>query len=557
MITVQDVRRIPLFANLPDPAADRVAANAADIRLRADEWFASEGEAASFFALLAGQFEVRKRYGTTSVQLAVREPGEYVGETPIMLGTVFFASAKTLAPSRLLRLEEQDFRWLLRNVPSVRAEILQTVSQRVQGVGEGTTAAQTLPIVLGGRFDERCHTLRDLLARNRVVFEWYDPATTPCTRLGDVSPEELPMLVLTDGTRLSCPVWREAAAGLGLQTEPRAAEYDVTIVGGGPAGLAAAVYGASEGLRTVLVEECATGGQAGTSSRIENYLGFPSGLSGDDLADRARTQAERLGAEIVVGRQAKRILSGTPFHEVVLEGDITVRSRAIVLATGVSYRSLQVPDIDRFLGAGVYYGAARSEAGTTAGRDIVLVGGGNSAGQAAMYFSGYARSVTILIRGGSLTTSMSRYLIDELATRDNVEVRTHGEIVGVEGGEHLEAIVVRDPRDGTRERQAVDAVFVFIGADALTDWLPDEVIRDERGYVCTGRDVRDLLEAHHRDWPNERDPYLLETSVPGIFAVGDVRHGSVKRVAAGVGEGSMAIAFVHTYLTSLQQGAPA
>jgi len=557
MITVQDVRRIPLFANLPDPAADRVAANAADIRVRADEWFASEGEAASFFAVLDGQFEVRKRYGTTVVQLAVRGPGEYVGETPIILGTVFFVSAKTLAPSRLLRLEAPDFRWLLRNVPSVREEVLQTAADRVQGVGEETTVAEALPIVLGGRFDERCHALRDLLARSRVVFEWYDPAVTPCTRLGDVAAAELPMLVLPDGTRLSCPVWRDAAAGLGLRTSPSAAEYDVTIVGGGPAGLAAAVYGASEGLRTLLIEEYATGGQAGTSSRIENYLGFPSGLSGDDLADRARTQAERLGAEIVVGRKVQDIVPGAPLHEIVLDGDVRVRSHAIVVATGVSYRSLHVPDIDRFLGAGVYYGAARSEASTTAGRDIVLVGGGNSAGQAAMHFSGYARSVTILIRGGSLTTSMSRYLIDELATRDNVEVHAYGEIVEVEGGEHLEAIVVRDPRDGSRQRQAVDAVFVFIGADALTDWLPGDVIRDERGYVCTGRDVRDLLEQQHRDWPNERDPYLLETSVPGIFAVGDVRHGSVKRVAAGVGEGSMAIAFVHTYLASLQQGAPA
>jgi thioredoxin reductase (NADPH) len=558
MITVQDVRRIPLFANLPDPAADRVAANAADIRMRADEWFASEGEAASFFAVLDGQFEVRKRYGTTVVQLAVRGPGEYVGETPIILGTVFFVSAKTLAPTRLLRLDAQDFRWLLRNVPSVREEVLRTAADRVQGVGEETTVAQTLPIVLGGRFDERCHALRDLLARSRVVFEWYDPAVTPCTRLGDVAAERLPMLVLPDGRQLSCPLWRDAAAGLGLRTEPSAAEYDVAIIGGGPAGLAAAVYGASEGLRTLLVEECATGGQAGTSSRIENYLGFPSGLSGDDLADRARTQAERLGAEIVVGRKVKQIVPGTPFHQIILEGDdAPVRAHAIVVATGVSYRSLQVPDIDRFSGVGVYYGAARSEANTTAGRDIVLVGGGNSAGQAAMFFSGYARSVTILIRGGSLTTSMSRYLIDELATRDNVEVHTYGEIVEVEGTEHLEAIVVRDPRDGSRERHPVDAVFVFIGADALTGWLPDEVIRDERGYVCTGRDVRDLLEQHHRDWPNVRDPYLLETSAPGIFAVGDVRHGSVKRVAAGVGEGSMAIAFVHTYLASLQQGAPA
>jgi thioredoxin reductase (NADPH) len=551
MITVDLVRRIPLFADLPDPAASRVATHAADLRLQPDDWFIGEGEAPAFFAVLDGRFEVVKRYGSATVQLAERGPGEYIGETPIMLGTSFFVAARTLEASRLLRLEPSEFHWLLRTIPSVREEIVHTMLQRVEGVGDGTTSAPAPPVVIAGRYDEAGHELRDFLARNRITFEWFDPGDPLC-RFGNPPPEELPLLILPDGQRLARARDRlTIARALGLQTEPRASEYDVTIVGGGPAGLAAAVYGASEGLRTLLVEHVATGGQAGTSSRIENYLGFPSGLSGDELADRARTQAERFGAEIVLGRQAKCIDPGTPLHCVRLDGDIYVHSHAIVLATGVSYRKLEVPDIERFFEAGVYYGAARNEASTTAGCDIVLVGGGNSAGQAAMFFSGYAKTVTILVRGASLAASMSQYLIDELARRDNIVVRTNGEIVAVGGAQHLETVDVRDRRDGSVERWNVDAIFVFIGADALTDWLPSEVVRDERGYVCTGRDVLDLLVDRQRPWPDGRDPYLLESSVPGIFAAGDVRHGSIKRVAAGVGEGSMAIAFVHQYLASL------
>jgi len=546
MITVELLRQIPLFAELPDDLASRVAANAADIRLQADEWFISEGESPAFYALLQGRFEVVKRYGAALTSLAVRGPGEYIGETPIMLGASFFVSARTLEPSRLMRLEAHEFRWLLRNAACVRDAILHIVLERVGGVQEQTTSAGAAPVVIGGRFDDACHQIRDFLARNRVAFEWYDPADPDCPKCTGVGPDDLPLVILPDGRRLVRPNLLQSAAELGLRTQPSATQYDVAIIGGGPAGLAAAVYGASEGLRTVLVERYATGGQAGTSSRIENYLGFPSGVSGDELADRARTQAE-----IVVGRAVKQVVSGTPFHRIELDGGFSLEAHALVVATGVSYRQLQVPDIERFLGAGVYYGAARAEARTTLGRDIVLVGGGNSAGQAAMFFSGYARNVTILVRGPSLSQSMSQYLIEEIGTRDNIAIRANGEIVAVEGGDHLNAIVVRDTRNGGTERWDVDAVFVFIGADAVSDWLPSEVIRDELGYVCSGRDVLDLLESEHRPWPHERDPYLLESSVPGIFVVGDVRHGSIKRVAAGVGEGSMSIAFVHTYLAGL------
>ncbi len=493
-----------------------------------------------------------KRYGTVMTRLAVRRTGDFIGETPIMLGTTFFVSARTLEPSRLLRLEAHDFRWLLTNVASVREKIVQTVMDRVEGVQEETTHAAAPPIVIGSRFDERSHEIRDFLSRNRVGFEWYDPGDPTCI-YPDARPDELPLIILPDGRRLSKPSLLEGARALGLRTEPSTEMYDVAIVGGGPAGLAAAVYGASEGLRTLLVEHYATGGQAGTSSRIENYLGFPSGLSGDELADRARLQAERFGVEIVVGRSAQRIVPGTSSHRLEIDGGYVVAAPAVVLAMGVSYRKLDVPDVDRFLGAGVYYGAARAEARTTLGCDIILVGGGNSAGQAAMFFSGYARSVTILIRGASLAKSMSQYLIDEIATRDNITVRANGEIIAVDGAVHLEAVVIRDARTGSTERRETDAVFIFIGADAITDWLPPQIIRDARGYICTGRDVLDLVESEHRFWEHGRTPYLLESSVPGVFAAGDVRHGSIKRVAAGVGEGSMSIAFVHEYLASLRE----
>jgi thioredoxin reductase (NADPH) len=326
------------------------------------------------------------------------------------------------------------------------------------------------------------------------------------------------------------------------------------IVGSGPAGLAAAVYGASEGLKTLAVERVACGGQAGTSSRIENYLGFPGGLSGDELSGRARQQALRFGAELLVARSVVSVEprsgnGGGAVHAIQLEDGSRVFAHAVILATGVQWRRLDVPGIDRFAGRGVYYGAAATEALSLRGRAVHLVGGGNSAGQAAMLFSSYADSVTMLVRGPSLAASMSQYLIDQLASKANVTIETETEVVSVDGADRLETIELETGADRKRERRASDALFVFIGARAETSWLPDHVIRDQWSYVCTGRDVMDLLRDQAAiNWPLERDPYLLETSVPGVFAVGDVRHGSIKRVASGVGEGSMAIAFVHQYL---------
>jgi thioredoxin reductase (NADPH) len=553
MITADDVRAIPLFAALEDDQAAFIAAAAADLHLHAGDWFASEGETPAFFALIDGRFEVVKRYGDDLRQLAVREPGEFMGEIPIVLGGPFIAGARTLEPSRLLRLEARDFRHVLNTARCVRDEIVAVIGRRIEGLEEEVANETPPPVVVGSSRDAGCHEIREFLARNRRAFEWFDPADgRACQAGGNVDPVDMPMVILAGGRRLVRPSLCELADAVGLRTKPEHDAYDVVVIGGGPAGLAAAVYGASEGLRTLLFDRLATGGQAGTSSRIENYLGFPSGLSGDELAARAEAQAERFGAEIVVARDVLRIDAGAPCHRVVFEastpsGSASIETHAIVLATGVSYRKLAVPDIERFLGAGVYYGAARTEARGMRGRNLILVGGGNSAGQAAMFFSNYAANVTLLIRGADLRASMSQYLIDQLATKENIAVRAHGEIVAVDGNDRLEGVTIRDGRNGETQREPIDAIFVFIGADAMTEWLPQDVVRDARGYVCTGRDVVDLV-GEHRPWPHDRDPYLLETSVPGIFAAGDVRHGSIKRVAAGVGEGSMSIAFVHEYL---------
>jgi thioredoxin reductase (NADPH) len=451
----------------------------------------------------------------------------------------------------------------------LNAEILKTMAQRVGRLQQ--LAIESPPVaatVIGHRLDLTCHNIRDFLARNRVAFTWLDVEDPSfADRLGaepslprpeDLADMTLPVIVLADGRRLESPSIREAADAIGLQTAPAFDTYDVVVVGGGPAGLAAAVYGASEGLRTLAVERVACGGQAGTSSRIENYLGFPAGLSGDELSGRARQQAVRFGAELLVARSVVGVETvaadvSNETHAITLEDGTRVGAKAIVLATGVQWRRLDVPGMERFAERGVYYGAAATEALGLRGCTVHLIGGGNSAGQAALLFSSYADSVTMLVRGRSLAASMSQYLIDQLAAKANVTIETETEVVGVDGGERLETIEVTRGLSGRRDRRRSDALFVFIGAHAETSWLPEDVIRDQWGYVCTGRDVVDLLrERAATSWPRERDPYLLETSVPGVFAAGDVRHGSIKRVASGVGEGSMAIAFVHQYLAEAE-----
>ena len=552
MITASMLRHVPLLADVPDTELAVLAGRAADIQLRTNDWLIHEGEVASFFIVISGGLDVYKTIGGGERRINHYGPGGYGGEIPILLGAPAIASLRASEPSRICRLDQADFRELIAACPLINAQLLQMMATRINGLQQLAIESPVATVtIIGHRFDIACHALRDFLTRNRVAFRWYDPRE-PEARIG-LSPapqpgETFPVVKFLDGSTLTTPTLREVAHKLGLQTSPSPGVYDVAIIGGGPAGLAAAVYGASEGLRTILIERDAPGGQAGTSSRIENFLGFPTGVSGDDLGARALAQARRFGVEILVARHAAAVSHDDEALAVVLDDGEQIAVRSIVLATGVTWRALEIPGADALVGRGVYYGAARTEALATSGRDIFLVGGGNSAGQAAMFFADYARKVTLLCRGHTLAASMSHYLIAQLETKANVEIRVRSQVVGVEGVDHLQAIVVEDRDSRERYRYETDALFVFIGADAETAWLPPALIRDARGYVCTGRDVLDLVRKHEGTWPVRRDPYLLETSIPGIFAAGDVRHGSIKRVASGVGEGSMAIAFVHQYL---------
>jgi thioredoxin reductase (NADPH) len=400
--------------------------------------------------------------------------------------------------------------------------------------------------VVGHRFSKESHDLRDFLARNRVPARWLDVERDGEARelLQVVGTQEdrLPVAVLEDGSVLERPSVMELAERLGVAGRPTQEHYDLVIVGGGPAGLAAAVYGASEGLRTVLVEREATGGQAGTSSRIENYLGFPSGLSGSDLARRGTDQARRLGAELLTIQDAVRLRAEGAGRLIDLSGGGTLSSSSVLVASGVSYRHHGAPGFAELTGSGIYYGAAMTEARSCTGQDVAIIGGANSAGQAAVYFSEHAASVTMLVRAGSLERSMSRYLIDQIAALANVTVRTQTTAVSAEGkGGHLSRLRLSDG-NGDESDLDVDACFVFIGASPRTDWLEGVVARDERGFILAGPD------AQADGWPLKRPPYVLETSVPGVFVAGDVRARSIKRVASAVGEGSMAVSLIHQYL---------
>ncbi|MFF3852912.1 FAD-dependent oxidoreductase [Micromonospora sp. NPDC002575] len=411
-------------------------------------------------------------------------------------------------------------------------------------------AATTEIRVVGHRWSAPSFAVRDFLARNLVPYRWLladEPEGGRLLTAAGVSAADVPLVVTADGKALMAPTETELAGLVGLNVVPAADFYDLVVVGGGPAGLGAAVYGASEGLRTVLVERRATGGQAGQSSRIENYLGFPDGVSGAQLTDRARRQALKFGAELLSAREVVGLAEGGSARLLRFDDGSTLAAHAVVLATGVSYRMLDAPGLAELTGRGVFYGSAATEAPSCVDQDVYIVGGANSAGQAAVYFSRYAARVHVLIRGGDLTASMSSYLIDQLDRIDRIAVHPHTEVVAGAGEEHLQRLTLRDTRTG--ERRDVDAswLFVFIGAEPRTEWLEGVVVRDERGYVVTGPD---LVAGGRRPpgWSLPRDPYHLESSLPGVFAAGDVRAASVKRVASAVGEGAMAVSLVHRYL---------
>jgi thioredoxin reductase (NADPH) len=402
--------------------------------------------------------------------------------------------------------------------------------------------------VIGHRFSKPAHDLRDFLARNRVPGRWLDierdGEARELLRVAGVSDAGLPVALLEDGSVLERPTVLELAERLGVANQPTTDHYDLVIVGGGPAGLAAAVYGASEGLSTVMVEREAPGGQAGTSSRIENYLGFPTGLSGSDLARRATDQARRLGAELLTVQDAVSLEVEGTGRLVRLSGGGALSANTVLIASGVSYRKLDTPGFDELTGAGIYYGAALSEARSCSEQRVVIIGAANSAGQAAVHFANFAAQVTMLVRGDSLAKSMSSYLIEQISALPNIEVRTDTQAISAAGeDDHLKSMTMRH-KDGSETVEDVDACFVFVGAAPRTAWLDTVVARDEHGFILAGAEVRGS------GWPLKRDPYLLETSVPGVFVAGDVRARSIKRVASAVGEGSMAVSLIHEYLAA-------
>jgi thioredoxin reductase (NADPH) len=576
MITLEDLPAVAAFAAVPPDDLARLAQAAGDMRLGAGDYAVHEGDERSLFVVLAGHIEVTKLVDGIERVIGHRAPGQVFGEVPITFGTPFQGSYRATEPSRAMHVSARQFHALAAAHPAVLTHVAALAAERIGGLkGIATAPPKARALMLAHPHDDTARQLRSFLGRNQISHDWVAPdAPDRATRWTGppLADDDLPALVCDDGTLLTRACTRDVAGHLGLQTQPRSSEYDTVIIGGGPAGLAAAVYGASEGLRTLVIEREAPGGQAETSSRIENYLGFPTGVSGDELARRALQQASRLGAQVMVTRTAVQIdPTGAGSKCITLDGGDTVRARSIILATGVSWRRLATPGFDRLLGKGVFYGASRSEAGTTQGQDIHLIGAGNSAGQAAMFFANHARSVTLVVRGDSLEKSMSHYLIEQLRGKPNIEVALRSEIHALHGDKQLTAIDLlhRGPITGTRtgtgtgtststitgtdtdtgtststvRRLDSGGVFVFIGADAETGWLPETIARDGRGYVCTGE-----AAARSGRWPLERDPYLLETTVPGIFACGDVRASPVKRVAAAVGEGSMAVAFVHQYL---------
>lgn len=407
--------------------------------------------------------------------------------------------------------------------------------------------------VVGNRWSERSYETRMFLARNHVDYQWLELESDPeAERLRQLfgGGDDLPLVVLPDGSVLRGAPISEVGAALGLRTQAAASLYDVVVVGAGPAGLAAAVYGSSEGLLTAVIERDAPGGQAGQSARIENYLGFPSGLSGSDLAHRAAVQAQRLGAEMVLARQVEGLERRGAIHAVRFDDGSEIEARAVLVATGVSYRLLAADGLAEHTGRGVFYGASASDARSTAGDDVYVVGAANSAGQAALHLAGYARRVVMVVRGTSLDDSMSQYLKERVLAHESIEVRFNAEVVRGGGTGHLEWLDIADRASGTEERVAANWLYIFIGALPRTEWLGDAVARDDRGFVLTGADVAALSGDGPR-WPLARTPLPLETSVPGVFAAGDVRRSSMKRVASAVGEGASAISNIHAYLETV------
>jgi thioredoxin reductase (NADPH) len=542
VITADELTAIPLFSDLTADQLDFLVRSVEDIWLLPGEFAAHEDDDRAFFVVVEGLIELTKNINGVERVIGPRLPGEVIGEVPMLLSTNLPASVKAAIATRILKLDVKTFFGLATMAPQVAATVGRLAKGRIEGLKEiAAEIAKPDMTVIGPLVDPRVHHLRTFLNRNNITFETVNSNHTTGAGHTDGG-EPFPVVELADGRRLVAPTLREVAVAGGLQVTPDHHDYDVVIIGGGPTGLTAAVNGAAEGLRTLVVERFAPGGQAGTSTRIENYTGFPFGVSGDELASKALRQARRLGAEIVVTRTVESVdaLAGS----LTLDGGARLHTKTMILTSGVEWRQLPLASIDHFVGNGVYYGAARSDSGLAQGTDVFIIGAGNSAGQAAIFFSRHSRSVTLIVRRESLAASMSQYLIEQIGSNPRITVETESEVVALHGEDYLEAIDISDRRSQMVTQRAATVLFVMIGADAETSWLPQQVARDVNGYVLTGPHARDTAQ-----WAAQRDPFELETTSPGIFAAGDVRSGSVKRVAAGVGEGGMAIAFVHQFLS--------
>lgn len=544
MITAAELAQIPVFAGLEESERQRFAQKAADIRLETGDWLIREGEEPRFFVVLEGLLQTVKDIVGQRRDLTQVKAGEFFGEIPVLLGSANLVSVQAVSQCRLARFDRQQLQELIQN-PTSGAAIFRTMADRFSAVEQYVKDTPSSRVLLvGSQYDADCRGIRSFLSAIRVQYDWVDSELEPGRASSFIPAGRDGVAVVVDGAKsLLNPGVRGVAEALGLQTTPKDDHYDVVIVGAGPAGMAAGVYGASEGLKVLIVERSAAGGQAGTSSRIENYLGFPSGISGDELTERALKQARHFGSDIAVTRSAEALLTTDKGYCVQLDGGERIWTRAVLLSTGVDWHRMDVPGLEPLLGRGVLYGASREEANSISGKRVFLVGGGNSAGQAAVYFSNYAAEVIMLVRGAGLALNMSQYLITEIAGKNNIRIEALTEVTGVHGEEHLEQIVTTtrksDGSQASTTREA-DALFLMIGATANTSWLPETLERDAKGYICTGRDLT--------GWSLDREPFPLETSLPGVFCAGDVRHGSIKRVASGVGEGSMSITFIHQYL---------
>jgi thioredoxin reductase (NADPH) len=543
-----DAERHVAFPRLDDADIAALTTIGTRRRLRDGELLFEAGGRGGFFVVLAGAVEIVDRSGDEPRTVTVHRPGEFTGDIDILSRRRPVVSAVARGDTEVLYIPSTDIRRIITERPALGETVLRAfITRRASLVESGFQGLR----VIGSERSRQAFLIREFLARNQVPFTWIGVEAEPAVgellgRLG-LTPNDLPVAAFGTRSLLRNPSIRVLAEALGLKRPLDGRAYDLVVVGAGPAGLAAAVYSASEGLSTLVLDGVAPGGQAGASTKIENYLGFPTGISGADLMGRAVLQAQKFGAEFSTPCPATELDVGGPRPVVRIEGGERVEARCVLIATGADYRKLDVPNRERFDGLGVYYAATQTELVSCRGSEVVVVGGGNSAGQAIVFLAAHTRRVLVLLRGGDMGKSMSSYLVSRIQALGNVEVLYHTEIQQTFGDATLEAVEIENTRTGERRRVATPAVFSFIGAVPRTRWLPPQIETDTKGFIRTGRGV-----AASSHWALERGPFLLETSCPGVFAAGDVRLGSIKRVSSAVGEGAMAIKYIHEYLAEQQ-----